>query len=142
MLLRDALLGWRYGQGSAPPEQVTHGLAMPRTPTWRVPLAEYRDNLDDIARIVDGRVAYLVLPCIRDPEQGEVGDYRDAWREAMRDAAERHGAPLAEAPPAFHGKDANALFLDEVHPSVAGHALVAEVLAEALGDWAAAAGGE
>lgn len=141
VLLRDAIITARWGSRLPPPapgapEPVAHGLGMPRMATWRVPLDQYRDNLDAIAELVDGRVAFLVLPSVRDPEQGRVGDHRDAWRATMREAAARHDAPLADAAVAFQGGDAQRLFLDEVHPSAEGHARVAEVLAQALEGWA------
>jgi lysophospholipase L1-like esterase len=130
----------RYGAFARPPppEPVTHGLAPPAAPTMRVPLGEYRRNLGamaHLARDVGAGVAFLVLPCVRDPAGRGVGDHRDAWRRAMREVAAAEGAPLADTPAAFAGADPNAMFLDEVHPSPAGHARIAEILAASLEPW-------
>ena len=52
----------------------------------------------------------------------------------MRDAASRHGAPLIDAGALFReaGAGADALFVDEMHPSRRGHALLGQALADAL----------
>lgn len=125
-------------------EEVKVGLLPPGpggrgAPTLRVPLDAYRDNLEAMAaqeEAMGGQVAFLVLPCVRDPAGGGVGDFRDDYRQAMRQAAERYGAPIADTPAAFVGTSPSQLFLDEVHPTAAGHAVVAEVLAQALDGWA------
>lgn len=140
LLLATWLDTLRYGALAAPPapEPVTHGLAPLAAPTLRVPLGEYRRNLTaiaDAARDAGARVAYLVLPCVRDVTGQGVGDHRDAWRSAMREIAAAEGATLADASPAFVGRDPHLMFFDEVHPSPAGHALIADVLAAALDPW-------
>ncbi|MFH1464907.1 MAG: GDSL-type esterase/lipase family protein [Pseudomonadota bacterium] len=130
----------RYGPGARPPapEPVSFGLQPLAAPTTRVPIGEYGRNLRALAREarrLGGEVAYLVLPCVRDPADGRVGDFRDRWRQVMRETAAAEGAPLADAPPAFASTNPGAMFLDEVHPSPAGHARIAEVLSAALGEW-------
>ena len=144
LALRDAIVRARWGSPVPPPsdgapEPVGFGLDLPRTPTWRVPLDEYAENLDAMAELAAGEDAatcFLVLPCVRDVDDGRVGDFRDAWRDEMRAAARRHDAILVDTPAAFVGADPDRMFLDEVHPSPAGHARIAELLAAGLADWA------
>lgn len=105
----------------------------------RVPLDAYAKNLRVMAamvRSVGGQPAFLVLPCVKDPAGGKVGDFRDDYREAMRSAAKELSAPLADTPAAFVGTAADRMFLDEVHPTREGHQIIADVLARALEDWA------
>ncbi|NOY24832.1 MAG: SGNH/GDSL hydrolase family protein [Oligoflexia bacterium] len=131
VLLRDWIRELRWGSR---PEQVGFGLSPPVAPTTRVPLGDYGVNLRALAKRAPA-VAYLVLPCIHDPDQGRVGDFRDAYRETMRDVAADLGAPLADAPPTFVGTDKTRMFLDEVHPSVQGHELIAKLLIDTLRPW-------
>jgi lysophospholipase L1-like esterase len=123
--------GGRAGPaGGKPPEPLT----------VRVPLNDYAASLDALADRAEGigaKVAYLVLPCVRDPGGGPIGDARDTYRERMREAARARNAPLADAPPRFVEGRAQDLFYDDVHPTVAGHARLAGVLTEALRPWAA-----
>ena len=108
-------------------------------PTVRVSLDEYRANLTaltTLSRNAGGDAAFLVLPHIRDVGGGTIGDFRDDYRTAMRDTAATLHVPIADAPAAFVGANAGAMFLDEVHPSAAGHARIAAVLTETLSEWA------
>lgn len=108
-------------------------------PTVRVSLAEYRENLKAIAAFSAAHgaaSAFLVLPCVRDPDGHGVGDFRDDYRAAMRETAAALGAPIADTPAAFAGRPSSAMFSDEVHPTAAGHSLIADVLATTLNPWA------
>lgn len=141
VVLREWVRELRWGRRT---EEVRVDLSAPRgrgdgPPTLRVPLPDYAANLRRLAataRADGGDVAFLVLPCVRDPEQGKVGDFRDEYRAAMRAAAGELGAPLADSPAAFLGGDARALFFDDVHPTAAGHRIVGEVLGRSLTGWA------
>ena len=116
------------------------GGAPPQPLTVRVPLDDYAASLDALAARAEdmgAKVAYLVLPCVRDPGGGPIGDARDTYRERMRAAASDRDAPLADTPPRFAEGRAQDLFFDDVHPTVAGHARLAEVLSESLRGWAA-----
>lgn len=128
------------GQGGARPIDDRPPLFGPGgAPTLRVPLADYTTNLEAMAadvRAVGGQAAFLVLPCVRDPVGGKVGDFRDDYRAAMRAVAGRLDAPLADTPAAFVGRSPTAEFFDEVHPTAHGHTLIADVLARALEGWA------
>jgi len=109
----------------------------------RVAINDYAHNLEVLvamARETRAQVVFLLLANEEDVPGHVTGD--KAWtpyREVMRDAAERHGAPLIEVPALFRasGLDKDALFLDEMHPTVAGHRLMGEALAAVLTPWAA-----
>lgn len=128
----------RYG---GRPQQVTFGLG-PAGEGARVPLPDYAANLRTIASTVRGAggdVAFLVLPCVKDPAGHGVGDHRDDYRAAMREAARELGAPLVDTPALFVGTHPADMFSDEVHPTSAGHAVIADALVTALAPWVAAA---
>ena len=73
----------------------------------------------------------------------DLGDETDgaiAWplyREVMQAVARHTGAPFLTVQDAFSrsGMTHDALFMDEMHPTPPGHALIAETLAEALLPW-------
>ena len=59
----------------------------------------------------------------------------EAYRGAMRAAAVAQKAPLADGAPAFGAAreaQQHRLFVDSIHPSPQGHAILAEVLEETL----------
>ena len=105
----------------------------------RVEINDYAANLE---RLVDmaqakGAEAVFVLPANNEDLAPETSD--KAWtpyRKVMRDTAARHGAPLIDVPSLFQasGLTKDALFLDEMHPTVAGHRIMGEALAAALAE--------
>lgn len=104
-------------------------------PTHRVPLGDYRSNLKALAekvRAQDGKVAFLILPCFRDLSIGRVGDFRDAYREAMIQVAAELNAPLVNSAKSFTEGDVHALFFDDVHPTAMGHERIADLLEASL----------
>ena len=104
-------------------------------PTHRVPLGQYRRNLREMAKrsiAAGAQPVFLILPCFRDPALGKVGDFRDAYREAMREVAEELSAPLIDSSVFFFGGRVNDLFFDDVHPTPRGHSLIATALFEGL----------
>ena len=114
-----------------PPESGPTKLA----PTHRVPLGQYRRNLKELAQVSQSAGAqpiFLVLPCFQDPSLGKVGDFRDAYRQAMREVAEDLDAPLVDSSEVFFGGQVNDLFYDDVHPTPKGHSLIAGALFEHL----------
>lgn len=134
--------GKRPGQGPPPPgspgAQAGPKLPPPGPLVLRVPLADYRENLAWMAETMrdrGGEIAFLVLPCVKDPGAGRVGDFRDEYRAAMREMAASLGAPLADAPPVFAAASPGEFF-DDVHPTREGHARLAEVVTAALTPWA------
>ena len=124
---RGRSLGGAPPPPGAPPEIGPTKLA----PTHRVPLAQYRENLRALAQLsreAGAQPVFLILPCYRDPALGKVGDFRDAYREAMVEVAAEIEAPLVDSSTAFFGGSVNALFYDDVHPTPKGHKLIADAL--------------
>ena len=123
-------VGWMVGRG----EQI--GLR-------RVALQDYATNLETITRMVHdqgGEVAFLILPNREDVEPTTTGPVAwEPYRQVMRDAAERHGTFVIDAPALFidSAQSAEALFIDEMHPSATGHELIAQALLAELNerDW-------
>lgn len=134
LFTREWLNHVRFG---GKPEAVTHGLGAARA-LLRVPLPDYEANLRTIATIVRAAgsdVAFLGLPCIKDPTGLPIGDHRDAYRAAMRAVAEDLAAPIVDTSTRFIGTRPEEMFLDEVHPTSVGHARIAEAIVEELGSW-------
>ena len=71
---------------------------------------------------------FLILPSARDLLIGRVGDFRDAYRQAMKEVADELNAPLVDSSKSFLEGDLKALFFDEVHPTAKGHQRIAESL--------------
>jgi len=105
-------------------------------PGPRVRLARYKANLEamsGIARRLGARVAFVILAAPMDLEDAPVPDTIAYYREAMRMVAEEQDAPLIDGPRLF--REANATlgyFIDQVHPSEYGHALLGAALGRAL----------
>ena len=108
----------------------------------RVALNDYVHNLYAIAGAAQARgasVAFLVLPNREDiePRPLDAGAQGPAWepyRTALRSTAAAFGAPLIDGPAIVRasGASVDALFLDEMHPTAAGHALLGEAVADSL----------
>jgi lysophospholipase L1-like esterase len=120
------------------------GHVTPDLPSRRAPLEDYQQNLETMAgwaRAHGAAPVFLALGHPSDRESGLVGigpRHRaniEAYRARMRAAAVAQRAPLAEAASAY-GKARAAgrhdLFLDSIHPTPEGHALVADVLESTL----------
>ena len=105
----------------------------------RVSINDYAGNLERLVDMATGRGAdvVFVLPANNEDLGSEGSD--KAWtpyRKVMRETALRHGAPLVDVPAVFieSGLSRDALFLDEMHPTVAGHRLMGEALARTLSE--------
>jgi lysophospholipase L1-like esterase len=107
----------------------------------RVPVNDYAHNLQRMVDEASWRgidVAFLGLA--NQVDLGKETPGARAWtlyREVMADTATRNQAPLIDVASTFteSGLPAEELFIDEMHPSPAGHALIAEALQEALSPW-------
>lgn len=105
----------------------------------RVEINDYQANLYAIADAAIARgagVAFLMLPN-RDDLAPAPEARPPAWapyRAVLREAAAAYAAPLIDGPALFaaDGRGPEALFIDEMHPTIAGHAILGEGLAEGL----------
>lgn len=111
----------------------------------RVAIDDYAANLERLVTLAaehDAEVLFL-LPANNEDLRPILAEQQDkAWdpyRQVMRDTAARHGAPLIDVPDLFRasGRSREDLFLDEMHPTAVGHALMAEALVTLLRaqDW-------
>lgn len=117
----------------------------PRTGYRRVQVNDYAANLDAFCERMEARgggVMFLMLANTDDIHPLAEEPAWEVYRQVMRDTARRHGAPLVDIPAAFRtsGRSADALFLDAMHPSVVGQAIMADAVAQALRErgWPAA----
>lgn len=127
---RARAVGWQVGGSDA------------RTGARRVAIGDYAANLDSFCRIMAARRGGVVFVLLANREDLSPVSADPAWapyREVMRGAATRCHAPLVDVPAAFRasGKSADALFLDLMHPTPRGHAVLAEAVATTLtnGGW-------
>jgi len=103
----------------------------------RVPITRYGENLDWMARTAAERgvgVAF-VAPCNMGMVQGlyQDGASWDVYFNAQKSVAEHHGAPWISTKEAMQaGGNTDALFVDVLHPSAAGHAIFADTARAAL----------
>jgi hypothetical protein len=109
----------------------------PRTGSRRVDIRSYAANLDSMcARMYarGGGVVFLVLANREDVEPLSADPAWAPYRRVMRETAARWGAAIAEAPSAFQasGRSADALFLDQMHPTPLGHQILADAVGAAL----------
>lgn len=101
----------------------------------RVPIADYARNLTEYCTTMadrDGGVVFVMLPNRHDLGGGHPNPPWVPYRKTMRAVAESCGAPLVDLPAVFARDGRSHLFLDEMHPSVAGHQLMADAIAETL----------
>lgn len=101
----------------------------------RVPLDHFRDNLDQIVELARGIGADVFLlpgPSPRDTFHGLawLGEYQDE----MRALAATSGAAIVETQNEFRERPDDEMFIDFIHPSAAGHEVIAAALARAMQD--------
>jgi lysophospholipase L1-like esterase len=75
----------------------------------------------------------LILPAPVDLDSEPVPVLIDAYRNELKELADRHRLLLVDGPAVFTESSAtNADFYDQVHPSVSGHRLLGDALARVL----------
>mgnify|MGYP001618030010 CR=1 FL=1 len=106
----------------------------------RVPLRRYAENLDGMVHDARSRgigVAFFT-PCNREMARGDSEDdvVWGAYFDAQAAVASFHGLPRTECrgpmKAAAKAQGVEALFVDEMHPSAAGHAVFAQAAAQSL----------
>lgn len=107
--------------------------------TYRVPVAQHAKNLAAITRAARQRGADVILLALQQrPRVGKPPDPRlPPYRKNFHDVAARFSAPLIDMATLWSDKsddELTALFLDDVHPNAAGHALIAGYVATSLGE--------
>lgn len=109
-----------------------------RTGLRRVSVNDYAANLDGFCERMQARgggVLFVILPNREDVAPVSANPAWNLYRQVMRETAEAWGAPVADLAAAFKaaGRSADALFLDQMHPTPLGHQLAADTILAALG---------
>ncbi len=147
LLARSALFrlaaGWgdslRGGEGAHVVTWTQHS-TWPESGVRRVSARRFAENLDRIARDAAARGIGVVFlrPTNRDMARGDDSgaDVRAPYFDAQAAVAAWHGVPLIETGPAFAAAAAllgpDQLFLDDLHPSAAGNAVLAGAMVDGL----------
>ena len=121
------------------------GGELPKADHRRVELPDYMANLDTIIREAAKRDIGVLL--ISPPAKVEVENMIDpphqwdVYRERQREIARYHSVPHTDATRHFlatHQENpsirASALFIDDMHPTVKGHTMMADIIATALSE--------
>jgi lysophospholipase L1-like esterase len=96
------------------------------------PARRFQDALRDMAEAC--RAAGAAIVFVQEPQRpGDAGASLADYHRAMADLGRELGAPVV-SPQAALDAAGGAVFLDAVHPTAAGHALIARALADALRD--------
>lgn len=108
----------------------------------RVGINDYAANLEAFCERMEARgggIVWLLPPNREDLAPAAEPPKWAPYRQVMRDTAARHHAPLVDGAAAFaaSGKEADALFQDQMHPTPLGHRILADALQAALTavDW-------
>lgn len=102
----------------------------------RVPLKEYIANLDRMAQMsrrIGATPVFMALPAPMDFDAIPPPVIVERYRAAMKLVAQRQQGVFIDGPRAFQEKGAGiGWFMDEVHPSTEGHAVLGEALADGI----------
>jgi len=137
-------LDWHLRLEPRANEVKTVGWMLGRTPTGgyrRVSVNDYASNLQALvnkAQAVESDVVFLAFANAVDLGADTEGAV--AWplyREVMQAVAKRHGFPVVNMQGIYEssGLTRDDLFLDEMHPTAAGHKLIADALESTLQPW-------
>ncbi len=144
------LLDWELGVRRGVRARARAGWAPSTDPSretsQRVPVGDYRANLESIVRLTGdhgAEVVFLVLPHPDDlAERGAGRAAYPRYRQAMVEVAQGHGAPLVHGGDVFTQALAERpdlppgdLWLDNIHPTALGHRLLGDALALSLAGW-------
>lgn len=110
----------------------------PRGGRRRVAINDYAANLEAFCERMRARGGGVLFVQLANRDDLRLRAGQPAWapyREVMADTAARWGAPLVAIPEAFRasGLSKDRLFLDQMHPTAEGHALMAEAIGAELG---------
>ena len=102
----------------------------------RVPIKEYIANLDRMAqaaRNLGATPVFMALPAPMDFDQTPPPLIVERYRAAMKLVAQRQQGIFVDGPATFKKEGAGiGWFMDEVHPSTEGHAVLGESLADSI----------
>ena len=106
----------------------------------RVEINDYVNNLMTLVNMAKERDAEIVFVMLANEDdlnlEKNEGKAWTPYRKAMKLVAETQGAPLINVPKLFieSGLPKQDLFLDEMHPTAKGHAIMGDALAQLLSD--------
>jgi len=112
----------------------------------RVAINDYAANLErisELARKNNAEVLFLMLANEEDlREKGAIWPWH-LYRRVMEESAIRLGHPILRLPDELvaTGLSKEALFMDEMHPSIEGHQVIARIIARRLEEWGWLSGG-
>ena len=109
----------------------------------RVEINDYAENLESMVQMAMSNNAEVVFVMLANEDdlnlEKNEGKAWTPYRNAMKAVAEHYGAPLIDVPRLFIQSELSRqeLFLDEMHPTAKGHAIMGKALAELLqnADW-------
>ena len=106
----------------------------PEKTTTRVPPEQFRRDLAAFVDIANrNHIALVFMLPVRRDDLAMAHPAPNPYDTAMRQAADRYNIPLIDLPAAFRKPaGTKVLMLDNVHPSPAGHAVIAKQLAAAI----------
>lgn len=112
----------------------------PNQPEWHVPLDEYTQTLDELLRIARPQLKGLVLmtPYFIEPNRAEpMRKMMDQYGAAVRQLANQYQALFVDTQAAYDAYMPDlhpmALAWDRVHPTHAGHMILAQAFLKAIG---------
>ena len=119
------------------------GAELPRAEKRRVPLADYAENLDRLIREAAGRGVGVVLLTPPSPVEilSEVQPPHQwtPYRRVQAALAKHHGLPHIDMTPVFKSaydaeepRDLAKYFLDDLHPTAVGQAMMAQLVSRVL----------
>lgn len=94
-----------------------------------IDVAQFTEGLNQAKQVTDAHHVQLVLLLLG--SEGEATE-QHPYQKAMLEFARQNHVPIVNMIDVVKSQDQKAIFLDHVHPTAAGHALIAEQLAAAV----------